>query len=311
MDERERRHDARVLQVLVVRPDLVGQQHALVDDRARRHRRHVELLAVGELERLDGVAGRLADDVELALERVGDRDLGPAPDEHLPDDRLELPRRLGEVGAVDRYVAPAEQHLALVLDRALDLVLAGEARGRFPREEHHADAVLAEGRQRDALPRELLAEELVRDLDQQPRAVRELWVVADRAPVGQVLEDQQALLDDLVALLALDVRDEADAAGVVLVGRVIEALGGGQARMAHLAPRLARHRSKPALFHGEPWNIPAIPRCFKRLPQCGKTAPKPSAAREIRRLRRRRASRAARRARRRRESRPTRAARAG
>ena len=47
--ERERRDDARVLQVLVIRADLVREQHALVDDRARRHRRHVELLAVREL----------------------------------------------------------------------------------------------------------------------------------------------------------------------------------------------------------------------------------------------------------------------
>jgi hypothetical protein len=43
----------------------------------------------------------------------------------------------------------------------------------------------------------------------------------------EVLEDLQALLDDLVTFLALDVGDEADAAGVVLVLRVIETLRGG------------------------------------------------------------------------------------
>ena len=43
----------------------------------------------------------------------------------------------------------------------------------------------------------------------------------------EVLEDLQALLDDLVALLALDVGDEADAAGVVLVVRVVQTLRGG------------------------------------------------------------------------------------
>ena len=70
-----------------------------------------------------------------------------------------------------RHVAPAEQHLAFVLDRALDLVLAGEARGRLLRQEHHADAVLPERRQLDALLRHLLAEERVGDLDQDARAV--------------------------------------------------------------------------------------------------------------------------------------------
>ena len=233
MDERERGHDARVLQVRVVLPDLVGKQHPLVDDRPRRHRRHVELLAVRELERLDRVAGGLADDVQLALERVGDGDLGPAADEHLADHRLDLARRLSEVGAVDRHVPPAEEHLALVLDRALDLVLAGEARGRLPRQEHHPDAVLTDRREGDPGARELLAEELVGDLDQDAGAVGELRVVPDRTPVGQVLEDQQALLDQLVALPALDVRDEADAAGVVFVRRVVETLGGREAWMAH------------------------------------------------------------------------------
>ena len=43
----------------------------------------------------------------------------------------------------------------------------------------------------------------------------------DRAAMGQVLQDQQAVLDDRVALLALDVRDEADAAGVMLVRRIV------------------------------------------------------------------------------------------
>jgi hypothetical protein len=63
--------------------------------------------------------------------------------------------------------------------------------------------------------------------------------------VGEVLEDQQALLDDLVALLPLDVRDEADAAGVVLIGRVVEALRtwrGGRAvsNIAHGSHLVAR-----------------------------------------------------------------------
>jgi hypothetical protein len=37
----------------------------------------------------------------------------------------------------------------------------------------------------------------------------------------QVFQDLQTLLDNRVALLAFDVRDKTDAAGVVLVGRVV------------------------------------------------------------------------------------------
>jgi len=49
-------------------------------------------------------------------------------------------------------------------------------------------------------------------------------VGARRTTVAQVVEDREPLLDDIVGAAALDVRDEADAARVVLVGRIVEAL---------------------------------------------------------------------------------------
>ncbi len=64
----------------------------------------------------------------------------------------------------------------------------------------------------------------VGNLDQDAGAVAHQRVRADRAPVVEVLQDLQALLDDGVALVALDVGDEADAAGVVLVGWVVQDL---------------------------------------------------------------------------------------
>ena len=45
-----------------------------------------------------------------------------------------------------------------------------------------------------------------------------------RAPVEQVDEQLQRLADDAVGLLTLDVDDEADPAGVVLVPRIVEPL---------------------------------------------------------------------------------------
>ena len=89
------------------------------------------------------------------------------------------------------------------------------------------------GRQGDALPGHLLAEELVRDLDQDPGAVAGQRVGAGGAPMGEVLEDLEALLDDGVALLALECGDEADAAGIVLVGGVVQALGLGWCILCH------------------------------------------------------------------------------
>ena len=228
MHERERGDGARIGQVAVVLADLVGQQQALVDDGAAAHAGHVVLAAVRELERLDGRRGRLADHVELALQRVRHDDVGAAADEDLAQHRL-----LGADGrrhrhlAVDRHVAPAQQHLALGLHRALQLLLAGKARGVLLGQEDHADAVLTGGRQLDALGRHLGPVELVRDLDEDARAVAHQLVGAHRAAVVEVLEDLQALLDDRVRPAALDVRHEADAAGIVLARGVVQAAGGG------------------------------------------------------------------------------------
>ena len=107
----------------------------------------------------------------------------------------------------------------------------------------------------DALRGHLGAVELVGDLDQDAGAVAHQLVGADGAAMVEVLEDLQALLDDAVRLAALDVGDEADAAGVVLVGRAVQAvpLGMGQflARRAllllvftHGAPQLRYRRTK-------------------------------------------------------------------
>ena len=68
----------------------------------------------------------------------------------------------------------------------------------------------------DAWRGHLGAVEFVGDLDQDAGAVAHQLVGADGAAVVEVLEDLQALLDDRVRFLARDVRDEADAAGVVL-----------------------------------------------------------------------------------------------
>ena len=241
---------ARVLQVLVVLADLVGQQQALVDDRAAAHARHVVLAAVRELERLDRARGRLADHVELALERVGHDHVGAAADEDLADHRLlGAHRRRHRHLAVDRHVAPAEQHLAF--GRTARSSSCSQARreacslGRKIMPTPYSPG----GGSVDALRRHLGAVELVGDLDQDAGAVAHQLVGADRAAVVEVLQDLQALLDDRVRLSALDVGDEADAAGVVLVDRTVQALALG------LRPTL--RATRPALPRIHPWRAPA------------------------------------------------------
>ncbi len=174
------------------------------------------------------MARGLADHVQLPLERVGHDDVLAAADKNLADQRLAgLDGGGNGHRVVDRHVAPAEYDLAFQLYGALQFLFARETRRMFLRQEHHADAVFAFRRQRHALLCHFLAIEAVRQLDQDARAVTHQRIGADGAPMVEILKNLQTLLDDLVAFLALDVGNEADATGIVLVGWVIHALCGG------------------------------------------------------------------------------------
>jgi hypothetical protein len=124
--------------------------------------------------------------------------------------------------AVHRHVAPTEQHLALGLDRAFHLLLAGQAAGVLLGQEDHANAVFAGRWQLHTLLAHFLAVQRIGQLDQDTGAVAHQLVGTDRAPVVQVFKNLQALLHDGVRLFALDVRHETHATGVVFVGGVVQ-----------------------------------------------------------------------------------------
>ena len=69
-----------------------------------------------------------------------------------------------------------------------------------------------------------LDQKLVRHLQQHAGAVAGVHLRAAGAAVVQIREDLQALLQDRVRFAALDVDDEADAAGVMLEGGVVQTL---------------------------------------------------------------------------------------
>ena len=66
------------------------------------------------------------------------------------------------------------------------------------------------------------------NLEQQARAVAAVAVAARRAAMFEVREDLEGLDDDLVRGAALDVDDEAEAAGVVFERGIVEPLPRGQ-----------------------------------------------------------------------------------
>ena len=218
----ESRDAAQVLQVAIVSTNLIGQQQALVDDGTARHAGYVILFAVLELERLDVGAGGLADDVELALQRVLNDDVVAASNEDLADNRLLLAHRGRHRHVmVHRHIAPAQQHLPLGLDGTLHLLLASQARGVLLGQKDHAHAVFTRWRQGYALRRHLLAIQRIGQLNQNAGAIAHQFVSTDRATVIEVFQNLERVLDNVVRLGALDMGHKANATRVVfLVGRI-------------------------------------------------------------------------------------------
>ena len=139
----------RVLQIEIEGTDLIGEQHAFVHNRQRRHGRDVKLFAVTQSQRLNRMPGALTDDVELTFECVLIHVLGSATDEHLPNHGFDSAHAITKTGVINGYVTPPEQHLTFGGNRAFNFLLTGHARRRLLRQEHHAYAVLTDSWQRN------------------------------------------------------------------------------------------------------------------------------------------------------------------
>ena len=67
-------------------------------------------------------------------------------------------------------------------------------------------------------------EEIMGNLNQNAGAVAGAGVGAHRAPMGEIEQHLEALLDNAVARLAIEIGDEAHATGIVLQCRIIKSL---------------------------------------------------------------------------------------
>ncbi len=178
------------------------QQQPLVDDGARRQRRNIEEALVGQIGGGDLRFGALADDVQLALQLVL-RHAGRAANEDLLDVGLRCARNAADCIHLHRRVAPAEHRESLFASDPFQNALGQQAMRRLYGQKHHADAILACGRQREAQLRAFAREKLVRDLDQNAGAVARFRIAAASAAMRQVDEDLQTLGDDVMRLARL------------------------------------------------------------------------------------------------------------
>ena len=231
--QRQRRREVGIGQVGEHRTELVRVQHPLVHDGVRRQAGDVEqLLVVGgdAGETVDGVLDALADDVQLPLEPFM-RGVGSAfarrrsararlrrGNEDLFEGRLDGDGARTDQTVVGRHVAPANQALALFGDDPGEDVLDGGFRGSGVRQEDDADAVLTLSGERGRCH---FAQERIRELHHDARAVAGVHFAPAGAAVCKVDQDLEALLHDRVRLPTLHIHEEAHAAGVVLVSRIV------------------------------------------------------------------------------------------
>lgn len=121
--------------------------------------------------------------------------------------------------------APADQCLTLLGDDLVDRLLAGLPLLRIRRQKDDARPISPTRRQRrlEFRLRDLL-QKLERQGRENARSVTRVLFATTSPTVSHPLEHLIRIIDDLPRSLPLDVRDEANAAGIVLVGGIVKTL---------------------------------------------------------------------------------------
>ncbi len=251
--ERERTLEVRLMQVGIILAELVGEEHALVDHRPARQRHRIIAGEAAVAALIDRLRDRLAQDVEPPFEVILGLRAAVAADEYLHVGGFGRLHGLAERRIVGRHVAPAEQRQAFGLDLVGDDALDDFAPRGFARHEQRADGVFAGLRQGEAELLGLARKEAVRDLHQNARAVTGARIGTGGAAMFEVAEDVDRVGHDLVGLLALDVGDEADAAGILFLAEVVKtfrrrAPSMFASRLERFRGRIRRMRIQPDVF---------------------------------------------------------------
>jgi hypothetical protein len=164
-------------------------------------------------------------DEEPPLECVAGRSACTAADKDLAVRGLAPADVLGlrEAGIVGRHRAPAEQDLTLVGYDPLDYRLEVGAPRLVSGHEDIGHPVVARLGQRETQVAHSARRNSCGIWTSMPAPSPTSGIGADCAAMRQVLQDLQAMGDDLVRLAAVQVGDEADAAGIMIQARIVEA----------------------------------------------------------------------------------------
>ena len=209
-----------VLQVGVEQPQLLDQEHALVDDGAAGQAADVGLAAA--------LLKHAAHHVQAAVKGDAGAHAGGFCHKALPDAGHAVPRLAAQNFRAGGHLPPAQKAQTLFLADDLKQLFRLVALQFVLREKEHAHAVFPLSAQGNAQPGGRFLEEFVADLQKDAHAVAGFALGVLAGAVLQMLHDLQGVVQRLVALAALDVHHRADAAVVVLKFRVVQP-GGGRA----------------------------------------------------------------------------------
>ena len=242
VDEGEGRHHPRIGEVGVKLVDLIGQQQPFVDDRPGGEGADVGEGLAGEAKLAELDLEALADHKQLPLELIA-WGLLPAPHERLPNHRLDLAGRGTDGAVVDRHGPPAEELLPLFLAEPGKELLSALLLLRLRGEEDVADGPVARSGKADAGLGRDGVEEFLRHLDEDAGPVAGERIAPAGPAVGEVFKHLEPLTDDLVTAPPMHVDDKPNAAGIVLVGGIVEPLGRREAPGPRRGADTAGHRS--------------------------------------------------------------------
>src|SRR5207244_3908499 len=137
---------------------------------------------------------------------------------------LGRPDTFAEHVFIDRHVSPAQNFQAFLARRLPPDAPDVLAIDRYARQEQLSDRIILRSGQGEADALGLIDKEVMRDLQKDAGAVARLGIGAHGAAVLEIAQYAEAIGDDLVALEIVDIGDEADAAGIVFVTRIIKAM---------------------------------------------------------------------------------------
>jgi hypothetical protein len=227
VEDGERGFEGGILEVGVKTLELVACEHTLVDDDPGAEGGNVERgSAIGGTAVFNFVAGEKEEKFEGVIGKffgVGTGheelfDFGGGSGGFFPEDaQVDGDGSPGE----NLETAPGDDLLGDPADMGLGVVV-----GR--RKKKNADPEIGVGIKALAEFFDLAAEKFGGDLGEDAGAIAGFGIGIEGAPVGELADAGEGALEDGVQLAALDVRDETDAAGVVLVGGMVKALGRGE-----------------------------------------------------------------------------------